>query len=197
MKKNEKFILISILISVLILLFFPLIAQDNNTVRLSFDYIRQTGRASNQYALWVEDEKGNLIAPLFVTSFTGNGGWKTRSDSLPLWVEKIGKHASSDAVSGASSSNASSASGTIDAMSGSTPSTGALSYAWDLKDIHGKRLTSGVYTIVLEASLRWDYRVVYTGKINLKNGKTEVSQPQYFGEKTEDSTMIKNVKLEY
>ncbi len=176
---------------------FPLFSNSNNEVILSFDYERQSGRATNQYAAWVEDKDGNVVAPLFVTRFTGEGGWTRRSDALPLWVEKIGGKLSVDATSSASSGEENSYTGNIDAMSGSTPQTGSITYTWDLKGMDGLRVDDGEYTVVLEGSLRWDYRVVYTGKINVKTGKIQNPTPEYYGEKTEEPVMIQNVKLTY
>ena len=40
------------------------------SVSLSFNYLRQDGPGSNQYAVWVENEKGEVVKTLFVTSFT-------------------------------------------------------------------------------------------------------------------------------
>ena len=44
-----------------------------NKLEVSFDYERQAGPGSNQYAVWVEDVNGRVIKTLFVTSFTTKG----------------------------------------------------------------------------------------------------------------------------
>ncbi|MBP5318847.1 MAG: hypothetical protein J6Y77_05545, partial [Paludibacteraceae bacterium] len=44
-----------------------------NEVRMNFMYTRQSIYASNQYAVWVENDKGKLVKTLQVTSFTTKG----------------------------------------------------------------------------------------------------------------------------
>ena len=45
-------------------------AAKANTLEVSFNYQRQQGPGSNQYAVWIENEKGEVVKTLFVTSFT-------------------------------------------------------------------------------------------------------------------------------
>ena len=56
-----------------------------NTVSISFDFTKKFGLASNQFAVWVETEKGMLVKNLFVTDFMAGKGWKKRPESLPSW----------------------------------------------------------------------------------------------------------------
>ena len=42
-------------------------------VEVSFEYERQQGPGSNQYAVWIENEQGEVVRTLFVTSFTTKG----------------------------------------------------------------------------------------------------------------------------
>ena len=68
-------------------------APDKKTspsVTVSLPYVRQPGRASNQFAVWVEDAKGNFIRTLYVTNYTGQGGFRIRKDCLPTWVRRSG-----------------------------------------------------------------------------------------------------------
>ena len=48
-------------------------AVKAHTLEVSFDYQRQAGPGSNQYAVWIENEKGNVVKTLFVTSYTTKG----------------------------------------------------------------------------------------------------------------------------
>ena len=57
------------------LLSMPTMAQKGKakSLEVSFNYQKQAGPGSNQYAVWIENEKGEVVKTLFVTSFTTKG----------------------------------------------------------------------------------------------------------------------------
>jgi len=122
-------------------------------VIVSFDFVRQSGSASNQHAVWIEDLNGNIIRTLFASQWTANGGYRTRPDSIVTWAER------SDLANMTSSE--------VDAVSGATPQTGSLSYAWDLTDKNGNTVAPGDYIFFVEGTLRWKNFVLYSGIITL------------------------------
>jgi len=123
-------------------------------VIILFDYVRQSGSASNQHAVWIEDMEGNVIRTLFASRWTANGGYKTRPDSIALWAGR------------ADLANMTSAE--VDAVSGATPKKDeSLSYTWDLTDMNGNTVAPGDYTVFVEGTLRWKNFVLYTGVITL------------------------------
>ncbi|ULQ58960.1 DUF2271 domain-containing protein [Brucepastera parasyntrophica] len=137
-------------------------------VSVSLTFTRQSGFASNQIAVWVEDSEGNLVKTLFVTKFTGKGGWKKRPNCVPVWLER------SD-IANAPRKN-------IDAVTGATPKTGPLSFKWDGSDQNGNRVPSGEYIICVEGTLRDASRVLYTGRIILGGDRQSVElTPEYTG----------------
>ena len=77
---------------------------EPGVLTVTFDYEKQSGHASNQFAVWIEDMEGSLIKTLYATKFTAGGGYKNRPDSISLWVEKSGlasmPKAELDAVTG-------------------------------------------------------------------------------------------------
>ena len=129
-------------------------ARDNDIVTISFDYEKQQGYASNQFAVWVENEDGELVKTLFVTNFTAKGGYEKRPDAIPVWVARAGLKQGNAA----------------DAVSGATPKSGSLSYVWDLTDENGARVPNGTYTFFVEGTLRWKNQVLFSGVIEL-NGE--------------------------
>ncbi|MCL2811928.1 MAG: DUF2271 domain-containing protein [Clostridia bacterium] len=131
----------------------PAKAPESNHVVITFDYTKQSGYASNQFAVWIEDGDGNLVKTLYATRYTANGGYKNRPDSIPVWVEKSGL-ASMQKVE-------------VDAIAGATPRTGTLSYTWDLTDANGEKVSPGEYGFFVEGSLRWKNRVLYSGTISV------------------------------
>ena len=153
-------------------------------LEIAFDYQRRNGIASNQFAVWIEDASGALVKTLYATQFTATGGWEKRPACLPEWVAS----ARPDTLS----------SREVDALTGATPVSGRLRYAWDGKDHDGRRVPSGIYRYIVEANLRWNKRVVYSGMIAL-GGPVQAArpQPEYFGEADGDRGMISNVVVSY
>jgi len=104
---------------------------DSGTLTVTFDYEKQSGYASNQFAVWIEDMDGNYIQTLYATKFTANGGYKNRPDSISTWVAK------SDLANMTKSE--------VDAIAGATPKSGPLSYAWDMTAANGDVVQPGEY----------------------------------------------------
>ena len=124
-------------------------------VVITFEYAKQSGSASNQFAVWVEDVDGNLIKTLYATGYTANGGYKNRPDSIPLWVEK--------------SSLPNMQKNEVDAITSATPKAGKLSYTWDLSNLDGVTIPAGKYMFFVEGTLRWKNFVLYSGAINISD----------------------------
>ena len=131
-------------------------AAQQAAVELSFSFTRQTGPASNQFAVWVEDSRGLCIKTLYATRYTANGGWKRRETSIPQWVKQSG-------LSGMTKPQ-------VDALTGATPKTGTLTYRWDGMDNQGATLPPGDYVICLEGTLRWQNQVLYRIPVRIGQG---------------------------
>jgi len=120
---------------------------------ISFDYTRQSGSASNQHAVWIEDMDGRLIKTLFASRWTARGGYRTRPDSIALWTE-IADPANMETAD-------------IDAIAGVTPRAGLQSYTWDLTDLNGETVLKGDYRFFVEGTLRWKNFVLISGVIRI------------------------------
>lgn len=158
--------------------------KSQGILEISFDFTRQRTIASNQYAVWIEDVQGNLVRTLFVTGFTGRGGYLRRPDCLPTWVKKANP--------------ASRAPQEIDAITGATPKSGTQLYTWDGRDEKGNFVPPGTYRFVIEATLYWSSRVLITGTFTY-GGESVDSIPikvEHFGGK-ENEGMITNVRARY
>ena len=88
---------------------------QKNTISISFDFSKKLRLASNQFAVWVENEKGMLVKNLFVTDFTARKGWEKRPESLPSWRKNV---KDTD----------------IDGISSVTPKSGKIQLQWDIKN---------------------------------------------------------------
>jgi len=127
-------------------------------VVITFDYEKQSGHASNQFAIWIEDADRNYTKTLYATHYTAKGGYENRPDSISQWVSK--------------SNLASMEKSEVDAITGSTPKQGTQSYTWDLTDAHGDKVPAGKYVFFVEGSLRWKNRVLYTCELEIGGSST-------------------------
>lgn len=141
--------------------------ENDGTVTVSFDHVKQSGWASNQFAIWIEDANGNYVRTLYATRFTANGGYKNRPESLSEWVTR--------------SNLAEKEKAQTDAITSATPSSGRLSYVWDLTDVNGETVAAGEYRFFAEGNLRWSNRVLYSGVIKI-GGEAATSEAiaEYF-----------------
>ena len=149
---------------------------------LSFSFTRQSGFASNQFAVWVEDAQSRHVKTLYATRYTANGGWKRRETSIPLWVKKSGL-ADMTKVQ-------------IDSLTGATPGTGTLTYRWDGTDSRNTALPPGDYVVYLEGTLRQEKQVLYRAPIRLGQGPaaSEVTT-EYTGTPGNERGMISAVTV--
>lgn len=135
-------------------------SKKGKSLEVSFNYQKQAGAGSNQYAVWIENDKGECVKTLFVTSFTTKGrargnapaqrGYVMRPTCVPAWVQASKAASKSDQQ--------------LDAVTGATPqSNAALTYSWDFKDEQGKAVPKGTYKVKVEATLYFESDIIYTG----------------------------------
>lgn len=157
-------------------------ASQQSAAEITFTFTRQSGAATNQFAVWVEDSMGRYIKTLFVTQWTAKGGWRTRDTSIPAWVRK---------------SNLSNLNSTqIDAFSGATPRTGTFTCSWDGTNSLGAAVPAGDYVIVLEGTLRWENQINCRAPIRLGSGPAQAQvNVEYSGNSTAERSMIGNVSV--
>ena len=157
-------------------------ASQQAAAELTFSFTRQTGSASNQFAVWIENSQGQFVKTLYATRYTANGGWQRRPSSIPIWVRQSG-------LSGLTSAQ-------VDALTGATPRNGNLTYTWDGTDSRGAPVPAGNYVIILEGTLRWENQVLYRAPIRLGQGAAvpEVSV-EYTGDPGTERVMIANVRV--
>ena len=137
-------------------------AAEYSGIEITFTYQRGTTIASNQLAVWVEDEEGAVVKTLLVTDFTaGRRGYRNRTMSLPVWV------ASADPESMTNQE--------IDVLSAATPRPGELVYVWDFTNEAGEKVPEGIYTIHVEGTFYWESDVLYTAVIDTAQVAEEIA----------------------
>ena len=159
-------LILAILLSVMAVAKNSQKAEKANTLEVSFNYQRQPGPGSNQYAVWIENEKGEFVKTLFVTSYTTKGrarngepakrGYIVRPACVPTWVKNSKAEEKTDVQ--------------LDAVTGATPqSSGIQTFTWDFTDEQGKPVPQGTYKIKVEATLIFDSDIIYTGTFSTKD----------------------------
>jgi hypothetical protein len=157
-------------------------ATSQQAAEIAFSFTRLGGSASNQFALWIENDKGQYIKTLYATRYTANGGWKRRESSIPVWVKQSG-------LSDMTKTQ-------IDTLTGATPRTGTLTYTWDGTDSRGAAVPAGNYVIIFEGTLRWENQVYYRAPIRLGQGPAAAAvSVEYKGDPGDDRDMIRDVKV--
>ena len=147
-------------------------AAKAKRLEVSFNYQRQNGPGSNQYAVWIENDKGEVVKTLFVTAFTTKGrtrgneqpmrGYVKRPACVPTWV----KAAKADGLTDQQ----------LDAVTGATPQTsGVQAFAWDFTDQEGQPVKKGTYKVFVEATLFNASTITYSGSFSTQDKAGDVA----------------------
>ena len=156
-------------------------AKKTKTLEVSFDYQRQGGPGSNQYA-----------RTLFVTSYTTKGrtrpgeepmrGYVKRPNCVPTWVKAAKAAEQTDQQ--------------LDAVTGATPqASGSQTFTWDFTDQQGKIVQKGNYKVIVEATLYQASDIIYSGTFSTKDKACDIKLTSMLTEPDEKhKDMVTNVK---
>ena len=122
-------------------------------VRVDYRLQQQSGHASNQIAVWIEDAAGRHVRSLFATSFTAEGGYVRRPMSLPAWRESARWEEAGEQQ--------------VRSVARPAQDSGTHSLYWDGLDAAGAPVPPGVYRFRIEGNLRWENRVLFTGTVTV------------------------------
>ena len=173
------------------------------TLEVSFEYQRQAGPGSNQYAVWIENENGDVVKTLFVTSYTTKGrvrgserlrvgeqssgmqpkrGYIVRPACVPTWVKTVKADEKTDQQ--------------LDAVTGATPQAGGTqTFTWDFTDQKGKAVPQGNYKVVVEATLFFDSDIIYSGTFSTEDKAGDIKLTSTLTKEDEKhKDMVTNVK---
>ncbi|MCC8020076.1 MAG: DUF2271 domain-containing protein [Rikenellaceae bacterium] len=184
--KKTWFLLSAILLSGVMVL--TAIAAGNSAASgelvISVAYERQDGPGSNQYAVYIEDEGGEIVRTLYVTKFTADGGYVRRPTCTPMWVNK--------------SRVAEMSADRIDVFSGSTPQSGLQHYTWDLKDDAGSPVDAGTYYFVVEGTYWGENQVLFRNAVTVGGGVVRIpASAEFNSDESKNRGMITEVYAEY
>ncbi|MFC4563947.1 DUF2271 domain-containing protein [Nocardiopsis mangrovi] len=154
-------------------------------VRVNYRLHRLPQLASNQIAVWIEDAGGTYIRTLFATSFTANGGYVRRPESLVEWrAAAQWESAPQDEVESASRP---------------AQDSGDQTLYWDGTDRTGRPVPPGDYVYRIEGNTSWENRIMFTGTITLGEEPSSSAAEQEFlpAAAERDGTMVEDVGAEF
>lgn len=166
--------------------------KERKSVEISFDYERKPGGGSNQYAVWIENDRNEVVKTLFVTSFTTKGrsrdgrpprrGYTFRPACVPTWVSHSKVAEMSDEE--------------VDGFTGATPQSGRKTFTWDFTDTAGNSVPKGTYKVCVEATLKDQHQIYFSGTVTNPGQPGEVTMESVERERNEAyAGMIQDVKV--
>ena len=166
-------------------------APKPGSLELSFQYNKQQGGGSNQYAVWIENAEGQVVKTLFVTEFSAKGrsrdgskpqrGYTFRTSCVPTWVKHVGADNLTDEQ--------------LDAFTGATPAQGGIqTFTWDFTDQAGQPVAKGSYRFYVEATYNGESVVTHTGTVNFGEAPGELKvETTYIAPSEDRKDMITDV----
>ena len=167
-------------------------APKPGSLEISFNYTKQAGPGSNQYAVWIENSEGQVVKTLFVTEFTAKGrsrdgskparGYTYRTSCTPTWVQ----HANAEGLTDEQ----------MDAFTGATPAeSGVQTFTWDFTDQSGQPVAKGTYRFYVEATYNGASVVTHTGTVTYGAPAADLPVETSYIEKSDERIgMITDVK---
>jgi hypothetical protein len=135
---------------------FATAAPAAGTLEVSYQ-VSPKVEGSRFSAMWLENEAGELVKTLFVSSELAQGAFTVEGEICPDWVKKAQwEKASQDQV---------------DAVSGPTPVAGANSASFDLAKAG---IEPGVYTFLMQVHVHEEYNILFKGKLRVGEEPADV-----------------------
>jgi hypothetical protein len=150
--------------------------------KLQVSYHVTSDDASRFTAVWLEDEKGELVKTLFVSNELAQGPFTVEGDICPDWSRKAHWEKASQTE--------------VDAVSGPTPSAGSRSLSFDLKK---QGISPGVYFFCMQVHIHENYNILYKGKIRLDEKPAEVQPEVFYSPARYESAqdLVRDVKVRF
>jgi hypothetical protein len=131
--------------------------------KLQISYLVSSDDASRFTAVWLENEGGELIKTLFVSSELAQGAFTVEGDICPDWIKKAHWEKASQAE--------------VDAVSGPTPTVGSGSLSFDLKKLG---ISPGLYFFCMQIHIHDNYNILYKGQISLGEKPAEAPAEVFY-----------------
>lgn len=149
---------------------------------LRVTYLVSPEDSSRFTAVWLENEAGELVKTLFVSTELAQGAFTVEGDICPDWIKKSHWEKATQAE--------------VDAVSGPTPTAGEGTLSVDLKK-YG--ISPGVYFFCMQIHIHDNYNILYKGKIHLGEEPAEVQPEVFYSPKRYESAedLLHDVKVRF
>ena len=150
--------------------------------KLQISYLVTTDDASRFTAVWLENEDGELVKTLFVSSELAQGAFTVEGDICPDWIKKSHWEKASQAE--------------VDAVSGPTPTVGSGSLSFDLKK---HEILPGAYFFCMQIHVHDNYNILYKGQIRLGEKPAEAQAEVFYSPKRYESAedLLRDVRAQF
>jgi hypothetical protein len=136
------------------------------TLEISFLFHKAEGVVpSYQIAVWLEDEAGKLVKTLFVSEYLALAGTSLET-VCPDWVRQSNWDKVEDAE--------------FDAVTRPTPPVDSNSLKFDCNQ---RKIVPGTYRFCVQAHIAEDYNILYRGKIEVGEDRSEGSAEVFYSPK--------------
>jgi hypothetical protein len=132
------------------------------TLEISY-LVSSTVEGSRFTAVWLENEDGELVKTLFVSSELAQGAFTVEGDICPDWIKKSHWEKASQAE--------------VDAVSGPTPVVGSGSFSFDLKKLG---ILPGVYYFLMQVHSHDSYNILFKGRIRAGQEPAETKAEVFY-----------------
>ena len=131
---------------------------------LEISYLVSSSVDGSRYtAVWLENEGGELVKTLFVSTELAQGAFTVEGDICPDWIKKSHWEKATQAE--------------VDAVSGPTPTAGSGTLSFDLNKLG---ISPGVYVLLMQVHIHDNYNIRYKGTIRVGQEPAEAQVEVFY-----------------
>jgi hypothetical protein len=132
--------------------------------KLEISYLVSSSVDGSRYtAVWLENEGGELVKTLFVSTELAQGAFTVEGDICPDWIKKSHWEKATQAE--------------VDAVSGPTPTAGSGTLSFDLNKLG---ISPGVYVLFMQVHIHDNYNILYKGTIRVGQEPAEAQVEVFY-----------------
>ena len=132
--------------------------------KLQISYLVSSSVDGSRFtAVWLENEGGELVKTLYVSTELAQGAFTVEGDICPDWIKKSHWEKATQAE--------------VDAVSGPTPTAGSGTLSFDLNKLG---ISPGVYVLFMQVHIHDNYNILYKGTIRVGQEPAEAQVEVFY-----------------